>query len=254
MIPIRSIAPFVAVGFFAACLLANAADEDESPRDIIEAAIKAHGGADNLKKTLCGNVHAKAKLAIAPGVDGTIEWEENYEVPGRYRRKMVGDVGGMPIRMEFALIDGSGWLRRNGEVSDFKGDKSLGSKSWAAVLLNLSNCLDDGVKLRPGGTEMVDGHAAKKVVASGEAAQGKATLFLDEKTHRLVKLMRRSPHPVTRQEADAWFLLGDFKTVDGIVYPHRLEIVMDGKKVIDLEITRIDFPKTLDDKLFAKPD
>jgi hypothetical protein len=92
------------------------------------------------------------------------------------------------------------------------------------------------------------------VIATGEAVRGTVTLFLDAKTHRLVKVVRRVPNPTTGREAKAEFLFRDFKEVQGVVFPHRLDTLLDGKRYMQLEVTRIEFPRTLDDKLFAKPE
>jgi hypothetical protein len=254
MIPVRSIAPLVVVGFFAACFLANAADGDESPRAVIEAALRTHGGKDNLMKTVCGNVLANGKMLVAPGEEAAITWAENYEVPRRFRRKIVGVLAGAPVQMEYAITEGSGWILENGQLRDFKGDKSLGSQNWGTSLIVLVRCLEEGVTLKSAGTEMVDGKSAKKVHASGDAVRGSVTLFLDEKTNRLVKEMRRAPNPLTGKEVDAAFVLGDFKKVSGVLYPHQIVGFTDGTKMFDLEIMQVDFPKTLDDKLFVKPE
>ncbi|HEX3315004.1 MAG TPA: hypothetical protein VHR72_08945 [Gemmataceae bacterium] len=250
---VRTLAPLLAAFFISSCLLASAADGDESPRALVEAAIKAHGGADNLKKTRCVNLQAKGTLAMIPGTDRPVLWEENFELPGRYRRRIDSEGDGKPIQAELAVTEGKGWFRANDKIRDFDGDKTLASKSWAAVLGNLPDCLAAGVTLKSAGTEMVDGKPAKKVIASGAAVLGNAVLFLDEKTHRLVKLTRRAPNTITTTPEDVAILLGDFKEVAGVVFPHHLVVLTNGGKTADLEITRIDFPRTLDDRLFVKP-
>ena len=254
MIPGRSIAPLVAVGVFAAGLLATAADEGDSPRAVIEAAIKAHGGVAALNRTLCGNFTAKMTAALGPGIEGTMTFEENYELPRRYRRKVQGEEKGKKFEMEFAIDGDSGWIRRNGVVSDYPSKSPTVPMSGCNILLTLPNCLADGVKLRSAGVENIAGQPARKVEASGDALQGEATLLLDEKTNRLVELRRRVSHPATGKMTELVSKLGNYKTVDGIPYPHRLQIVQEGKTIMDIEISRIDFPKTLDDKLFAKPE
>jgi hypothetical protein len=70
MFPVRSIivVSLLAPGVFAA-------DGDESPRALVEAAIKAHGGAAAIDKTNCANLHAKAKVDLGPGMVGRADWE-----------------------------------------------------------------------------------------------------------------------------------------------------------------------------------
>jgi hypothetical protein len=226
---------------------------DDSPRAIIEAAIKAHGGEQKLTSTLTGTLLAKAMFSMSPELQATITWEETFELPRRYRRSIKGEAMGRKFSMEYAITDGNGWIRQDGGApTDHKGEKQPLSSSWNAILALLPLCLEEGVELKTAGKQKVDGKDAIGVRVSG-GQWGEAVLFFDMNSRLLLKSKKKMDHPLTQQEVDGEVFFGDYKQIAGIQYPHRLISHVDGKKVIDMEITRIEFLKKLDDRLFLKP-
>jgi hypothetical protein len=239
------------VGFF---VLISAIHADESPRETINAAIKGHGGEKRLAKTLIGTLVAKAKVMLAPDVEGSISWQETFELPRRYRRSIKGQFMGKDFSMEYAVTNGSGWTRENGgELKEFKGAKMPLSSSWNAILAILPSCLDNGITLGPGGNEKVEGRDAIGVSVSGEVFGGAAVLLFDARSGLLVKSKRRMQHPLSHDLVDGEVAFSDYKEISGVQYPHRITSYIAGKKVIEMEITRIVFLRNVEDNLFAKP-
>jgi hypothetical protein len=235
-------------------MLLGGAGAQETPRGTLEAAIKAHGGKQNLAKTLTGTLHAKAKMALSPDVDAAISWEETFELPRRYRRTIKGQFMGKDFSMEYAITDGSGWIRQNGgKAKDYKGDKQPLSRSWNAILAILPSCLAEGANLKAAGKAKVEGREAVGVRVSDEKNGIEAVLFFDSKSGLLLKSKRRMQHPVTGREADAEVILGNYKEVSGVKYPRRITTYIDGKKAVEMDITRIELLKKLDDRLFERP-
>jgi hypothetical protein len=233
------------------CALPLAAGADDTPRATLQNAIKAHGGAENLAKTLTGTLLAKAKMSFGPDVESSISWEETFELPRRYHRRIKGQIMGQDLSMEYAVTDGSGWTRQNGdEANDFKGEKLPLTRSWNAMLAVLPSFLADGVKLAPGGKDKVDG---REVVGVSVEGDGDAVLFFDSKSRLLLKSRSRMQHPLTQKMVDGEVFLSDYKEVSGVQYPRRITTYRAGKKVIDMEISRIELLKKVDDRLFKKP-
>src|SRR5262249_1280918 len=139
-----------------------------SPRATIQAAIKAHGGEENLAKTITGSLATKSTMAFG-NVEASVSWEETFDLPHPYYRHITGNVKGRDISMEYAITDGSGWIRQNGgEAKEYKGEKQPLERSWNAFLAVLPLCLADGVKLEAAGEEKVDGRDAVGVRIQGE--------------------------------------------------------------------------------------
>lgn len=127
------------------------------------------------------------------------------------------------------------------------------NRSWNAILAILPSCLGDEVKLGPGGKEKVKERELVGVSVSGEGIGGEVILFFDSKSGLLAKSRKRMHHPLSGQEGDGEVVSSDYKEVSGIQYPHRITTYFDGKKVIEMEITRIELLKKVDDRLFERP-
>src|SRR5438128_1180847 len=141
----------VVLGFSALVLHVRA---DDAPRDIVKDAIQVHGGKERLARTLTGTLRANGKLTLAPDFESAVSWEETFELPRRYWRKIRGDFKGEPFTMEYAVTEGKGWIRQNGsEVKDYNGKALTLEECWNATLALLPGLMDDGIKLEPGGTE-----------------------------------------------------------------------------------------------------
>src|SRR5262249_25558835 len=137
---------------YCACLLTLNVEEPPSPRAIIEAGIKAHGGQENLAKTLTGSLAAKAKLTVGE-IESSVSWQETFQLPRRYHRSIKGVIGGKEFSMEYAITDGAGWICQNGgppkEIpsKEMKLEKLSLDRTWNAFLAILPNNLTDRVKL-----------------------------------------------------------------------------------------------------------
>jgi hypothetical protein len=235
------------------CGAASVSHDEETPRAIVQAAIKAHGGEANIARTLTGKVFAKVRMRAARGAEAVVSWEETFELPRRYHRRIKGQASGKDFSMEYAITDGSGWIRRNGgDLEDYRGEKAPLSRSWLATLALLPACLADGVELTPGSSEKVGGREAVGVRVSGEDAN--AVLFFDRSSHLLLKSKKRMPNPVSRKEVEGELLYGDYKEVSGVQYPHRITASAEGEKILEVEITKVEFLKKVEDRLFDWPE
>src|SRR5260370_3893220 len=110
----------------------NSALAQEKPSATLRAAIEAHGGEAKIAKTLRGTLSAKATFALA-GFEGTVSWQETFELPRRYHRTIKGQLMGQDFSMEYAITDSSGWIRQNGgDAKDYKGEKATVDRNWHA--------------------------------------------------------------------------------------------------------------------------
>jgi hypothetical protein len=225
----------------------------EEPQDILKGAIKAHGGEDKIAASLTGKLVADATFDFPGAGEGKITWEESFELPRRYRRLINGKFQDQPVRMEYAITKGAGWIKQgDGPARDFKGEALPLSRSWNAMLATLPWFLGADVKLSPGGKVKVGEEEAVSIKVSSKE-DGDSTLYFSAKTGLLLKAKRVMQNPLTGMEADGEVVFGDYKEVSGVQYPHRVTSYVGGKKVMELQIKKIEFLKTLDDRLFDKP-
>ena len=155
---------------------------------------------------------------------------------------------GKPSTMEYAVTDGIGWRRQNeGPPEGFKVKKLPLNRSWNAFLATLPDYLKDGVKLSMGEKENVNGEEAIAINVS------EGVLYFDTKSRLLVKTKKRMSHPLIGKDALVESVFSDFKKVSGIQFPHRITSYVSGKKILEMEIERIEFLDKVDDRLFQKP-
>jgi hypothetical protein len=86
---------------------------DEEPKMILEKAIHAHGGQEKLALTLKGRIKAKAKGTSPPNLGFSVTWEETFELPSKYKRLIDGEFNDKPFSLEYSVINGNGWIRKN---------------------------------------------------------------------------------------------------------------------------------------------
>src|SRR5438105_3418588 len=77
------------------CLMTCHTAEDNSAKAVIQAAIEAHGGQQNLAKTLTGSYTAKATATIGD-IESSITWQETFQLPRRHKTNIKGTVNGKP--------------------------------------------------------------------------------------------------------------------------------------------------------------
>ena len=164
------------VAFFFCFLVSRDVQAQETPQATIQTAIKAHGGEQNLAKTLTGSIAAKGTTTLPVDFVDSFSWEETFELPRRYHRTIKGQHVGKDFTkdfsMEYAITDGNGWIRQNGgEAKEYKGEKQPLHRSWNAFLTLLPACLADGVKLEAAGNETVGGREAVGVKIQAEQPQ-----------------------------------------------------------------------------------
>jgi hypothetical protein len=216
------------------------------------AAINAHGGPHAIKTTLIGKLQAKVSLTPKPGVEALVSWEETFELPRRSRRLVKGQQAGKDFSLEYAVTQDSGWVRHDGgEALPYQARQIPVNRSWNSMLATLVIVLGKRLTLEPAGTEQDGGRTLVGVKVSGEDMD--CVLFFDSQSKLLAKSRKVIQHPMSGEEVDAEVVFGDYKEVSGVWYPMRITSSSQGKKIIEMEIIRIEFFEELDDFLFEKP-
>ncbi len=229
------------------------ADEQADARAILEAAIKAQGSADAVGKFT--GIYFKAK-----GKD----LEDDKWVPILYESYMQGNNKMRTVNYDaqnkvesIDVLNGKeGWTKEKDKATESLNDEQIKQRlemnylSWATMLvplraqeyrLFLLNEIDVAGKKAEGILIHRDGHEPVK-------------LYFDKETHLLVKYEFHYKNADVGQEVDETCVFSDFKTVQDVKQPMKIEQSWDGAKIAELEITEMKFnEKPLDNKLFAKP-
>ena len=242
-----------AVGLLAG--LAGRAAADEAAQAVIDKAVKAHGGIDNLKKFKDTAVHVKAKANINQG--GGIE--ANMEVfagDKKFKQVLQFNINGMDIT-QVTCYDGKElWVAINGKVAmTIKDEKELAAvkeEAQADELAGLVLLKDKGVELSVIGDDKVDGKAVVGVRVSRKDRKD-VSMYFDKETGLLVKTKSRMTDFLTKQEVEQEKILSDHKEDNGIKRAGKVLINRDGNKLLEAEILEVKFLDKLADDTFNKP-
>ena len=150
-----------------------------APRVVIEKAIAAHGGRQQLKQILTGSYRLRLQSDSQKHVPGAnrVTWknfadssamiEETFELPIRCFRRVTANERGKKIFVEFATTNGNGWMRNfEGKVKDLNGPPLSLDKFWQCQLAILPYLLEENCQLETVGVEKVGTNMAPASASS----------------------------------------------------------------------------------------
>jgi len=246
---------FVLLGIaLAAWPMAGRAGDDG--RALVLEAMKAHGGQETLNKHRALQGKHRGTLE-SMGATFKIEGEIFLDYPDRMKQVATLEVANNTIQLVQVFDRKTFWMSVNGMNLEMK-DKDVVTETkerlYAEWVGNLVGLDGKDFKLAPLGEMKIKDQDAIGLRVSKEGCRD-VNLWLDKKTHLLVKSEFRGKEPPLFQGAEInqeKYILG-YKKVMGIMTPTRFEVHYDGKKALELEITDIRFHERLDDSYFAKP-
>lgn len=226
---------------------------EEAPRQIIEKAIKATGGAKNLAKLKVTRSKFKGTLDTQ-GVTANITGETLVQLPGQMKLVINAEVQGQNFTVNYVVNGGKAWLDVAGNTMDLKdadledGKESLYAEQ-ARMLVPLLR--DKAFRLAALGDLKVEGRDTVGVKVSS-AGHKDINLYFDKKTGLLAKDERRALDE-NKQEVTEEAFYSDYREVNGLKVPAKLVVHQDGKKLFDVEVMDYTFPEHIDAAEFARP-
>lgn len=229
---------------------AAAADRDAALA-VLDRAIKAHGGADALKRAQTAVRTGTGTLAPA-GKDLPFTEETVWQLPGRFR--MTLDVGGGPDRSRIVVAVGpdKGWQSTGGTVADLGRERleELREEAYVLWLTTLTPLRQDGFELTPLPEARAGGRALAGVRAASKG-HADVQLYFDKESGLLVKVERRAREAGLAVEKE--YLYGSPKDFDGVKLPTRVTELHNGSRFADLTNVSYKFLRTVNDATFARP-
>jgi hypothetical protein len=230
------------------------ADDQKDLKDLIDKAIKAHGGADNIAKQKASVMKGKGKFfgINDEGIPYTGTWA--FQEPDRLRVEIEGEVGGQSFKFLSVVDKDKGWTLIGEMLQDTDKEHMAESREemHAMRLSQLIGLTDKDCKLSAAGEAKVNDKPVIGVRVECKGYQD-VTLFFDKETSQLVKQERRVKDVDMGKEFNGETFFSDYKKVNGILTSYKHVIKRDGKVYVDHEITEIEVKDQLDDKLFKKP-
>ena len=240
----------VLAGLLVVALQSGQAQEPE-PKVLIEQAIKAHGGPEELKKTQISVSQFKGKIQSPVGeleLSGEIASDKDQ----RQRVSMQIEIMGMKVDILSVLKNDGGWAKANDAVVDLNADQIAEAREqthshWVATLLPL---LGPEYKLAGRGEVKVQDKPAYGVIAS-RADRRDVQLFFDKETHLLVKMEQRVKDETGKELTEESYF-SNFQEKEAR-QPMKVTVRRDDMPYLEAEVTSFQTRDKLEDSLFEKP-
>ena len=242
-----------ALTLFAVGIAAIGASAAE-PKDVIELAIKAHGGKDALAKA---KVYTQkvAGTMTAYGTELEFAGDVACALPDRYRLSLSISQPGTKLLVTQTVNAGKVKSVVDGKARPLpEGQKKELLQQVALNEISLLLALKDETKytLKSGTDAKVGEIEAAAVVVSGKDIAD-VTLLFDKKTSQLVQTKRSAIGPDDKP-ADEETTLSEFKKFDGVLLPTKLVVTRGGKKFMTATVSDFKWLDKADDKTFAVDD
>ena len=218
-------------------------------REILTAAIEAHGGLENLKqvKTLAWN----PKMVMnSPGGEMTFDGQVIAVFPDKMRYDMT--LLGMGMKMSRVFDGQSTWMVTPQGTQTmpeaFAEDDRNGIFRLSPYLL--SHVSNADVPVQYIGEEDVNGKLADVIWVSDTPA-GSIKLFIDQESKHLVKTefqaLGQQGNPVNREE-----FYNDYHDVSGVKIPYSIVMIDNGEKFAEVTLSEATINAEVDESIFKQ--
>jgi hypothetical protein len=226
------------------------ADENAKVREIVERAIKAHGGTDLLTKYKASISKEKGKLHLA-GAALDFTSETSFQLPVRRRAEAHYKATQATI---IQVIDGKkGWLKEGNETEEMNKEMLALAKEemYHANISHLICLKDNDYKLSPLEEVKVGDRPAIGIRVKRKGYRD-VNLFFDKDKSLLLKMEVRVKD-LAGQEYTFTKRYDDYRKVKGMMFPYKFATECDGEPYVEAEVTEVKIAEKLDDNVFAKP-
>ena len=225
--------------------------DEPQPKELLEKAIAAHGGKEELTKLQVGVSQIKGTIHSPEG-DLAFSGEAATDGAKRERATLQLEIGGMKFDVASVWAGDRGWIKFNDTVVDMDDDKLQQAREQAHVhmVATLTPLLGPDYKLASRGELKVGDKPALGIIVS-RAERQDVQIFFDKETHLLVKTEQRVKDDAGKEVTEeSVFSDHDPK---GARQPRKVVVKRDDKPYLEAEVTSFDPREKLDDSLFQRP-
>jgi hypothetical protein len=251
------------MGVAVAIVAAGIASADEKAEAVVKKGIEAHGGADALNKYRGGRFKLKGDLHIM-GMDLEITGNLAYSLPDRYKMEIDTEVMGIKVAINQTVKGDKvkSTITANGMTMPAPGgDEEKDELKLAAAMQEaeqLTPLLDKKkFTIKAGDVEEVNGRKASIVIVTPANLKKEFKLFFDNESGLVVKTAHRGLGPgdgAAAVEVLEETYVSDYKKVNGVQVPMKMEVKHDDKKFMALTLSDYELVEKIDDKEFTIDD
>jgi hypothetical protein len=232
---------------YAVIAWASMARAEDNASAIIDKAIKAAGGAENLAKMKAQTWKEKGTYY---GMGNGLPYTGVYAIqfPGQFRMEIQG--------IFTIIVDGDkGWTKMGDSATDMDKEQldEYKENNYAGHITMLLPLKSKDFTLKPAGEIKMDNLTAVGVQIT-HAGHRDLTLYFDKDTGLVVKMARKVKDlEGSKEEVTQESFLSNHKEIDGVKVPTKLVVKRQGKLYLEAEIEEAKLVGKLDAKMFAKP-
>jgi outer membrane lipoprotein-sorting protein len=251
------------MGVAVTLVAAGIATADDKAEAIVKKGVDAHGGADNLNKYKGGRCKMKGDLHVM-GLDLEVTGSLVYSLPDRYRMEIDTEIMGQKLtinqtvkgdKVKSTITIGGMTMNApdaNGEKDELKLAAAMQEAEQLTPLLDKKK-----FTIKAGDEEEVNGRKASVVVVTPATIKKDFKLFFDKDSGLMVKTAHRGLGPGdggASVEVLEETYVSDYKKVNGVQVPMKMEIKHDDKKFMAITLSDYELVEKIDDKEFTIDD
>ncbi len=230
------------------------ADDAKEARTLVDKAIKAHGGAENLAKyqatvlSFKGTFHG---MGMELPMTGTI----SAHGLDKLKAEITIEAGGMKIEIVNVVNGDKGWTKVAGNTIELDKDAvaEAKEKAHAEYVASLLPLIDGkGYTMATTGEFEVGEKKAMGVKVTSKGHRD-VDLYFDKETGLLVQYDVKVKDEGSGQEVLESSFPSDYKDLKGTKYAKKAIVKRDGKLYLAFEVTEIELHDKLDASIFDKP-
>jgi hypothetical protein len=224
----------------------------DDPKDVIQKAIAAAGGAENLNKYKGTRSSAKGTMSVA-GMDSEFTLDSIGQFPDKQKVTIKTEFNGMAFTIVQLVNGDKVSLNVNGmnqPISDaIKGEVKSSIEMRRIQMLTplLSDKKYQFKMLSP--TKVNDKEAVGIEISAKDMSPVK--VYFDKDTHLIVKTERLGLDVGGMGEVPQETILSDYKDVHGVKVPMKMVSMRDGKKFMESTVTKSELLDKVDDSEFS---
>ena len=216
-------------------------------KDLLTEAVEALGGLSAFKAV--ANMKSEAKITIIMPQGGTMEAtvKEITVYPDKNRSEIT-----MPFGQMVQVLSGDqAWATgpQGTQDLDESGKEDMKKSLFRDMVLLFQRSQDDALTVQALGETDVEGTMTEGILVKDEEGNS-VKMYLDSETFLVVK--REYQGSTMRGVASMEEFLSDYREVDGIKVPFRLDVKADGEPYINVEAQEILMNTEIDPMLFER--
>lgn len=221
-------------------------------RAILDAAIEAIGGRDQIARLHDYVLKGKAKLSFS-GQELEGETTQYVQLPDKMRSEVYLPAMGQTV---VQILNGEkGWFAQGGRVQEAPSQAvdQLKEALWRNHILTFLMTPDGSpMAAQALPDETIEGTPTDVVLLT--VNESTMRLYFNKQTHRLLRAQYQTTHPFTQQKVQAEETYSEYRLDDGFWLAHRIVISYNGEKFSEQTMTEFHANPGLDPSLFEKPE